>query len=673
LRDRPAIPALLLALAIVTAAVSFGSGCSRTQNRGAGAVLPEEYVLRVLTDPVGATVRVDGEVVGATPLGPLVLANEDHTVAIEIGGRVFEETIAPSEARTRAIYLRAEPPPGWPPPEGFALYDVTSRRPGTAVYMKGAYIGEAPLTLHLCLSGYCWLSAQAEGAKPERRLIDGFDQYARYPFSVDLTLPEVEAVAGRVEFPTGVAPPALSWPEPHHGVFRGSSRQVLFGTEGQMAVVSEDGPLDCIFALSVDPGDEAGARPVVAWRTRGIAYEQYAPEMDLVLVGWKQDRLFFLAPETDPADTVTGLLGLGLWEADVVSSSCRRVKWWPHWSMGRKLEKAWLTSDGKAAVVHTRDLDTDTSHLHVIGLATEEERVLTAAVPVYEPGGCTVALRSADGWTVAWSASLFAPRPGQVTVLDLRSGQERAVTKTEEGLLGRFNWSPDGKMLAVGHAGAGEDHWVSHGEDSSALYPASFIVVTPDGRTVGEVRVPGEILDMELVWSADGSRVGVIAVEIIPVSEATPEQSETVATRRVYAGSLGGRLALVADPDENAMELRSFGFFHDGRMVVGLRHSGDGRPLTLVCDPDGETYAEFDGYPLHLYDEHRGSYGVVSLEQGILLGAPGGGVYLLTPDGTMAELLPAPAEVYSYLSRGKVLVLYTWGGLNIILLDRFGN
>jgi formylglycine-generating enzyme required for sulfatase activity len=101
------------------------------------------YLVIDTSGVTGAVVRIDGEVVGATPLDPVELAAGDYDVRI-VAERFleFEERvtiIGGGETRT----LRADLPPGW------AAITFLSEPPGAVVRIGGRTVGATPLTAEI--------------------------------------------------------------------------------------------------------------------------------------------------------------------------------------------------------------------------------------------------------------------------------------------------------------------------------------------------------------------------------------------------------------------------------------------------------------------------------------------------------------------------------------------
>lgn len=650
-----------VALALAAVLLVF-QGCARAPVPPAGGTPApgEAFVLRVITDPPGARVKVNGKDSGSTPILSLDLPrNAAHKVTITAGSLVFEETLSATTSPLHVIYLQTVAET-----KGFACFVVSSARQDADIYVRGDRIGRGPLTLHLGMPEhvYCWLTAHAPGSKPERHALWSFSPNPLYLQEVRLKLAAADGDPGQVPLPESIRAPVLSWAGlppggqqgtqgvrqgTIQGIAAGQPREVFGGPGGMIAVIVEHGFCETIFILDTDePGTPAG-RPVASWRTKNLIwYETSWESAPLAPVGWLGDRLLFIAPEPPPDGRDPGLLGLALWEVNARTGNLRRLTWWKHWCHGLILEGAWLTADSKAAVIHTRGWRS--SYFRVVDPETGSDRLLAAAIPVYEPGGCDIAQPSPDGWSVAWTQTSFLPGAGAVTVLDLRTGQERAVLRTDDEILGAAFWSPDSSMLAVAHARPGDEHWIAHGEDGSALFPARFVVVDSAGGRVAEVSVADEILSTRLGWSPGSDRVAVMSVTVEPVTiEGMPEITHTAVTRRVYSGPLRGPLA-VAWSNDAAEETRTrqgcsaYEFAADGRLVLTINLADGARTLHMVSEGEPPRRTEIEGFfPAYLWDKGARSYVSIARDAGMLAHSyPGWGLYLIRPDAPLIELVP---------------------------------
>lgn len=533
---------------------------------------PAEYTLRVITDPPGAKVLVDGKESGTTPVDALVQDNVKHTVRVVSGDRAFEQQLDHVAVPLCVIYLRvaADVP-------GFAAHDISSAQPHPSV---------------------------TPGPRPIR-----------------LVMAATNAPRGPVPMPASLAAPKLTWPESHRAVVAGDVSSIFAGPQGQLALITEHDRDETIFFATADPTHgTVTAKPLLTWRIKAAAqgvidvfYERLFP------VGWAGKHLLFVAPEARSDGDAPGLPGMALWQVDTISGEKHRLSWWHCWATGLRLQGAWLTSDGRAAVIHT--FNRGGSHFRVVDLLSRDDRLFSATVPYSEPGGCDLAVVSPDGWYVAWSGSTLAPGPGEVVVLDLRTGKETVVLRSTDGTLGGVQWSPDGRMLAIGYAGKEERHWKVHTDDTGSLFPPRFTVVSLTGQRIAEVAVSGEILGSSLAWSPESDWVSVATIEPVPGTESEdPHFYGSAHHRKVYAGPLGEPLLLVWDPaatgEEQAPAYHEFAFLGDHGLVMST-HFSDRPSRVLLLDlassgAQGDALAGF-GMPT-LYDTEKGGYALCPRE-----------------------------------------------------------
>ncbi len=112
------------------------------------------------SSPQGATVRVDGHYVGATPVTTQVTAGTTHRVQVEYSGYdAWSAVYTAYSGQTTQIYASLTPTP-----QTTGYLTVTSSPPGADVYVDGSHRGYTPMsvgnlivgahTLELRLSGY---------------------------------------------------------------------------------------------------------------------------------------------------------------------------------------------------------------------------------------------------------------------------------------------------------------------------------------------------------------------------------------------------------------------------------------------------------------------------------------------------------------------------------------
>ena len=115
-------------------------------------------VLTIETDPPGATIRVDGQEAGLSPLTLDTLELGEHSVSATLEGRITAERQVklenPGERAMVVLALAPEPvaPPPPPPPDpprqtkkvltGKLTLDTT---PWTRVFLRGRKLGDTPL------------------------------------------------------------------------------------------------------------------------------------------------------------------------------------------------------------------------------------------------------------------------------------------------------------------------------------------------------------------------------------------------------------------------------------------------------------------------------------------------------------------------------------------------
>lgn len=646
---------IVLAAAAVIAGLTACSPKPTPPAPGGGGTepppLPQQFTLSVFTDPPGASVQVDGRTVGTTPIAAIELTNDTHRVTITAQGSSLTETLSQSTATSRVIYVEMSTGV-----KALAPYEVTSTRPETDVFLAGMYLGKAPLLLYLGLEPYAVrrLTAHAPGTKPGLQVLFGDDEPPPSPRAVAFALETADQAAGRVQTPPGVTLPTLSWLDASHGRISGEIGCASIGPDGWVAVTGWHGSVETIFAIDARPGREAvPPRMLSSWRTKDLVTgESPWSDQGLVAVGWWGSRFYFLVPETPPGGGSPGRLGMALYETDVADASLHRLDWWPHWSVGTMLDRAWLTADGKAVVILT--IGTGGPGFRVVDTASGEVRLLNVRVPLYEGSACTGAQVSPDGRSAAWTGVAWGVGTGTVTVLDLRTGGQRVVLNAPDEKVGGVWWSPDSRMLAVARARSDEKHCVSGPDDSPHLYPARYTIVTAAGEPVTEVEVEGDALGPVLTWGPGSDRIAVISVSVEPAPEPhDPHYTEETWTKGVYAGTLDGELELVwqnAAQGPDRVQYTTLGFLPDGRVVMG-HGTPDNRRTLVTADVAGRTgegkLATYDGfYPVDINDRASWSPASSAREAGVLAYSGGGGLYLVITGGQTRNLIAAQGGSY---------------------------
>lgn len=130
--------------------------------------------LRVESDPVGAEVRLDGQVRGRTPL---VLTLNPGTYAVAVGdgptARERRVTLAESERASVHHVLTSTAATGWSPlepPAALATLSVVTRPPGGTVIVDGTPRGAAPLVVRNLRAGVHQLTVKNQGMVYEDRV-----------------------------------------------------------------------------------------------------------------------------------------------------------------------------------------------------------------------------------------------------------------------------------------------------------------------------------------------------------------------------------------------------------------------------------------------------------------------------------------------------------------------
>jgi len=139
---------LLLAGGIVAGAALvqrlFPSG---GKTSGILSVLSGKGTIDIQSTPAGATVLIDGELQGVTPLSGVELTTGKHDLRLVRKGYLDHDasiTVASSDGKPVRVVLR---------PEAAATVLITSKPEGAAVFVEGEYRGKTPLTLHDLVPG----------------------------------------------------------------------------------------------------------------------------------------------------------------------------------------------------------------------------------------------------------------------------------------------------------------------------------------------------------------------------------------------------------------------------------------------------------------------------------------------------------------------------------------
>jgi hypothetical protein len=262
-------------------------------------------------------------------------------------------------------------------------------------------------------------------------------------------------------------------------------------------------------------------------------------------------------------------------------------------------------------------------------------------------------------------------------VLDLRTGR-RQVYRADDEILGDITWSPDSRMLAVAQARDDDsNHWIDHGEDSSTLFPARFVVISDTCAEVAELSIAGEVLYPWPAWSPGSDQVAIMTAVITPVKD-DPSQIHRASDHRFYTGPLTGPLSLVHAAGDDGVSPAGawchwFGFLPDGRPAFGLT-LGDNGCLVQVFEAPGHGAAvlELEGYsPVYAWSRAARARTSPVRAAGLLLRSAHHGLYLLKPDGALAELMPEGQETYVTQLEGDCVVASgMYEGWYVFMLDR---
>ncbi len=670
----PEIAALLLILIAVAALGAPGAaGCRRapdaasppiTDQPGGPGVSPPaalEARIAVVSEPPGAEVILNDKFVGRTPLPDIRLLAGVYRVTVEAGESSWVVDVVASAARAEVIYVDARKPAV----KDFRRYTVNVDPPDATVYLNGIPVGQGPLNLHAPAGrSSIALVADAPGRTPVRVFIPGGS--AGLARSVSLS-PAAGGPAGPVEIP--LEAPTLTWVAQGHATLGLPETERLAAAapspDGKLALVVTSGDLQSLVVFDIPAtggpeGTVVSGRSLVTWRTGRIAEMEYGELVDqpLLLGGWRRGGVVFLVPEPDPEDAAPGRLGTGLWLGDASGGGARRLAWLPGWLQGLRIQDAWITGDGQALVAEMPC--SDGTAFYVVDLDSGHNRTFVGHPPYYEPSGCTVSHPSPDGWRVAYGPSAGGPAEGKVTILDLTSGQERVAFETPPyGLAENLSWSPNGQLLAIGYAAAGDKHWLEPGEDYTVFYPAKYVVVDLDGNRVAEVAVPGEVLGPSLVWSPSGERVAVTTVALVPAEQAgDPANKLRLGPgRKVYTGQLAQTLSRATPESGNAMPTYLYGWVGEEALVIGY---GQEKATIALLDLHTGRRADLGGYrPVCAYDSLSGYGGPVSVGGSVLV-APSEQepqpLGLLAPDGSFRTLASARPHPLSYVLAGRTLV-----------------
>ena len=195
-------------------ALAEAEGSAPTENGGA-ALDAGGAVLDVASEPAGATVFVNGDSVGVTPLQVPVAEPGEQWVLVAAGGQTVLDTtvqvaygdvVALDAARRRAPAARDDEPAATVEVQRGAIR-VTSAPSGAAVLLDGRSVGETPVTIDGLSPGRYSLAVRRSGYEAVARTV-AIRPGTRY--EADLAL----RAAAAPEPPPRPAPPPRAAPAP---------------------------------------------------------------------------------------------------------------------------------------------------------------------------------------------------------------------------------------------------------------------------------------------------------------------------------------------------------------------------------------------------------------------------------------------------------------------------
>jgi len=269
-----------------------------------------------------------------------------------------------------------------------------------------------------------------------------------------------------------------------------------------------------------------------------------------------------------------------------------RIHGSPRWShSGKRLVFDAIPADSAAGRWFL--INADGSGLAQIGLGAHadwspDDKQLVFAIGENAPIKKGTWVQNVDGrgrqWLAGGSAPRWSPSGGELAtingkaleVLDLIESRPRRLLEMPSGLLGGFDWSPDGKQLA----------FVTHGDGQNELW----IVPVSDPDTKKK-RLSGD-LDGYVAWSPDGKRLAVALdrrIQLLGVdgSDAPQPIPGQEGINRMPAWSADGRwIAFSSDRKTPALvpvarTKRSL------RLEEVKRHTRGNVVFTMALSPDG--------------------------------------------------------------------------------------
>jgi Tol biopolymer transport system component len=195
---------------------------------------------------------------------------------------------------------------------------------------------------------------------------------------------------------------------------------------------------------------------------------------------------------------------------------------------------------------------------------------------------------------------LWEPDRKGIFLLDLKSGQERALALNGENWNFQPRYSPDGAYLAYYAAPlkpgqktgqyAG-DYAIVPAEDGPAPAAEAVEVVRPDGQKVARLTVPGA-LAANFCWGVDGRRLAFAAgkVKSNPAGQDGFQGEVALEWQSLWVADLQGKMTKVADLPPEAKYIIPLSVSPDGGQVYYVVSSGERSALWAARE--GEDPAE---------------------------------------------------------------------------------
>jgi len=146
-----ALPALILAVALC--------GCAREG----------EFNVSITSDPPGASVFVDGEYKGTTPLKGLKLAAGSHTVRLEKARHTTWKDVVAFSSFKRSVHAKLKA-------ERLSSINIHSKPKGASVYVNGQFQGETPCEMRDVEPGLYEVLVTCENYEPCQKTVEVGDK-----------------------------------------------------------------------------------------------------------------------------------------------------------------------------------------------------------------------------------------------------------------------------------------------------------------------------------------------------------------------------------------------------------------------------------------------------------------------------------------------------------------